>query len=294
MRPIKISILGADGLTCQIPRIKEAMQGLGHVLSNNSPNLIYSNDPTGYEKAMLLKKKFPNSYLILNFLDVPWHMPRIREQTNSLVKYFLSKADAVTVISFRVKKDLAKFFNKKIDVIYNPIKDVFLDENIKKNNTFLYVGRANDPVKRINLVKESLQKIENSLENIKICGNENPGFGNYLGVVSDLELNNLYNSSKYLYLTSKSEGLGLTMIEAMICGSLPIACADNETAKEFLPKDFICEPNSQSIVNIIDKLNKEYDVKRKLALEYGKKYKMQFNKINIAKNILNVFNSIQK
>ena len=294
MRPIKISIFGADGLTCQIPRIKEAMQSLGHVLSTNSPDLIYSNDPTGYEKAMLLKKKFPNSYLILNFLDIPWHMPRIREQTNSLVKYFLAKADAVTVISFRVKKDLAKFFNKKIEVIYNPIKDVFHDENVKKNNTFLYVGRANDPIKRINLVKESLQKIKDGLENIKICGTEDPGFGNYLGVVPDLELNKLYNSSKYVYLTSKSEGLGLTMIEAMICGSLPIACTDNETAKEFLPEDFICEPNSQSIVNKIDKLNKEYDAKRKLALEYGKKYKIQFDKINIAKNILKVFDSIQK
>ena len=294
MKPIKISIFGADGHTCQIPRIKEAMQSLGHVLSNESPDLIYSNDPTGYEKAMLLKKKFPNSYLILNFLDVPWHMPRILEQTNSLVKYFLAKADAVTVISFRVKKDLAKFFNKKIEVIYNPIKDVFHDENVKKNNTFLYVGRANDPIKRINLVKESLQKIKDGLENIKICGTEDPGFGNYLGVVPDLELNKLYNSSKYVYLTSKSEGLGLTMIEAMICGSLPIACTDNETAKEFLPKDFICEPNSQSIVNKIDKLNKEYDAKRKLALEYGKKYKIQFDKINIAKNILNVFNSMQK
>ena len=290
MRPIKISIFGADGLTCQMPRIKEAMQSLGHVLSTNSPDLIYSNDPTGYEKAMLLKKKFPNSYLILNFLDVPWHMPRIREQTNSLVKYFLAKADAVTVISFRVKKDLAKFFNKKIEVIYNPIKDVFYDKNVKKNNTFLYVGRANDPIKRINLVKESLQKIKDGLENIKICGTEDPGFGNYLGVVPDLELNKLYNSSKYVYLTSKSEGLGLTMIEAMICGSLPIACTDNETAKEFLPEDFICEPNSQSI----DKLNKEYDAKRKLALEYGKKYKIQLDKINIAKNILNVFDSIQK
>jgi len=294
MKPIKISIFGADGHTCQVPRIREAMQSLGHILSDDPPDLIYSNDPTGYEKAVFLKKKFPKSYLILNFLDVPWHMPKIREQTNSLIKYFLVKADAVTVISFRVKKDLAKFFNKKIEVIYNPIKDVFYDKNIKKNNNFLYVGRANDPNKRINLVKESLQKIENGLKDIKICGTEDPGFGNYLGVVPDLELNKLYNSSKYVYLTSKSEGLGLTMIEAMICGSLPIACVDNETAEEFLPKDFICEPNSQSIVNKIDKLNKEYDAKRKLALEYGKKYKIQFDKINIAKNILNVFDSIQK
>ena len=167
MNNTKVCILGSDGYVCQIPRIKEGMLALGHVLSKESPDLIYSNDPTGYEKAMLLKKKFPSSYLILNFLDVPWHMPRIHEQTNSLVKYFLTKADAVTVISFRMKKDLAKFFNKKIEVIYNPIKDVFYDENIKKNNTFLYVGRANDPIKRINLVKESLQKIKNGLISYK-------------------------------------------------------------------------------------------------------------------------------
>ena len=291
MKPIKISIFGADGYTCQMPRIKEAMQNLGHILSEDSPELIYSNDPTGYEKAMLLKKKFPNSFLIFNFLDVPWHMPNVDKQTKLLVEHFLAKSDAVTAISYKVKKDLAKFFDKKIEVIYNPIKDVFYDESIKKNNTFLYVGRANDPVKRTNLLKQAFSKTVNGIIDIKICGSEDPGFGTYLNVVSDQELNKLYNSSKYLLLPSKAEGLGLTMIEAMICGSLPIACSDNETAKEFLPKDFICEPNAQSILDKIEELNKEYDAKRKLALEYGKKYKIQFDKINVAKNILSVFNS---
>jgi len=291
MKPIKISIFGADGYTCQMPRIKEAMQNLGNILSKDSPELIYSNDPTGYEKAMLLKKKFPNSFLIFNFLDVPWHMPNVDKQTKLLVEHFLAKSDAVTAISYKVKKDLAKFLDKKIEVIYNPIKDVFYDESIKKNNTFLYVGRANDPVKRTNLLKQAFSKTVNGIIDIKICGSEDPGFGTYLNVVSDQELNKLYNSSKYLLLPSKAEGLGLTMIEAMICGSLPIACSDNETAKEFLPKDFICEPNSQSILDKIEELNKEYDVKRKLALEYGKKYKIQFDKMSIAKKILGIFNS---
>ena len=290
MKPIKVSIFGADGYTCQMPRIKEAMQRLGHILSEDSPEMIYSNDPTGYEKAMCLKKKFPSSFLIFNFLDVPWHMPNVDKQTKLLVEHFLAKSDVVTAISHKVKKDLAKFLDKKIEVIYNPIKDVFYDESIKKNNTFLYVGRANDPVKRTNLLKQAFSKTVNGIIDIKICGSEDPGFGTYLNVVSDQELNKLYNSSKYLLLPSKAEGLGLTMIEAMICGSLPIACSDNETAKEFLPKDFICEPNSQSILDKIEELNKEYDVKRKLALEYGKKYKIQFDKMSIAKKILGIFN----
>ena len=290
MKPLKISIFGADGFTCQAPRIKEGMQSLGHTISEDDPDIIYANDPSGYNKALQLKNNYPKSFLIFNFLDLPWHIQNIQQQTESLVKLFLDKADIVSVISFKVKKDLSKFFSKEIKVIYNPIKDVFYEPSIKKKNNFLYVGRANDPIKRISLVKESLLKMKNEINKIKICGSENPGFGNYLGIISDLELNKLYNSSKYLYLTSKAEGLGLTMIEALVCGTIPIACSDNETAKEFLPKDFICDPNAESIIKKIDELNKVYDVKRKLSLDYGLKYKIQFDKKTISENILNLFN----
>ena len=156
---------------------------------------------------------------------------------------------------------------------------------------FLYVGRAKDPIKRINLVHDSLLKIENGIRDIKICGSENPGFGNYLGVVSDEELNRLYNSTKYVYLPSKAEGIGLSMIEGMICGCIPITCNDNDTAKEFSPLDFICEPSSQSIFEKIKILNEDYEAKREIAIQYGKKYKVQFDKKNIAENIINIFNS---
>ena len=294
MNNIKVSILGADGYVCQIPRIKEGMEALGHVLSEESPDLIYSNDPRGYNKALLLKKKYPKAYLILNFLDMPWHISNIQKQTELLVKNYFLKADVITTISFKVKKDISKLYNKKIHVIYNPIKDVYFDENIKKNNIFFYVGRTSDPVKRFNLVRESLLKIKDGVKNTKICGSQNPNFGDYLGIIKDQELNKLYNASKYVLLTSSAEGIGLPMIEAMICGAIPITCSDNLTAREFSPPDFICEPYPQSIVNKIEELNKEYEAKRKIALEFGKKYKIQFDKKNIAKNIINIFNLAKK
>jgi len=284
-------MFGADGFTCQMPRIREAMLSLGHIISKESPDLIYANDPTGYEKALLLKKNFPKSFLILNFLDVPWHIPNVEKQTQLLVDYFLSKADATTVISYKVKDDLSKFINKKIEVIYNPIKDVFYNNNIKKNNDFLYVGRANDPIKRISLAKESLSKIKDQINKVKICGSENPGFGNYLGVISDAELNTLYNSSKFVLLPSKAEGLGLPMVESMICGAIPITCSDNLTAKEFSPSEFICEPKAESIISKIEKLDKDYENNRQMAIKTAEKYKIQFDKINIAKNIISIFNS---
>ena len=291
MNSIKISILGADCYTCQIPRIKEGMKVLGNVLTKESPDLIYSNDPTGYEEGLLLKKKYPNSYLILNFLDIPWHLPGIEKQTELLVNNFFNHADKITTISFKVKNDLEKFYNKKIDVIYNPIKDVYLDNKIEKDNIFFYVGRVFDPVKRFNLVKESLMKIKDGEKNIKVCGLKNPKFGNYLGIIKDKELNQIYNSSKYVLLPSMAEGLGLPMIEGMVCGSIPITCSDNLTAHEFSPAEFICEPSSSSVVAKIEELEKNYEEKREIALELGKKYKIQFDKVNIAKNIINVFNS---
>ena len=134
-------------------------------------------------------------------------------------------------------------------------------------------------------------KIIDGVKNIKICGSENPNFGNYLGIIKDQELNKLYNASKYVLLPSAAEGIGLPMIEGMICGAIPITCSDNLTAKEFSPPDFICEPNAEAIVKKIEELNKDYRVKRELALEFGKKYKTQFNKKNIAMNIMNLFNS---
>jgi len=268
--------------------IKEGFEKLGHEISNENPELIYANDPRGYKEAILVKIKYKNAPLIFNILDIPWHMPNIQQQTKLLVNQFLIQADFVSTISLKVKKDLSQFLNKKIHVIYNPIKDVYYDENILKNNMFLYVGRANDPIKRFNLVRNTLFKIKDGVKKIKICGAENPDFGNYLGYVSDEELNNLYNSTKFVLLPSKAEGIGLPMIESMICGALPVTCSDNETAKEFLPPDFICEPEPQSILEHIESLDKEYSVKRKLAFKFGKKYKEKFNKSSIAKNILNI------
>ena len=61
MNNLKLSILGSDGYVCQIPRIKEGMEALGHILSKESPDIIYSNDPKGYEESLKLKKKYPKA-----------------------------------------------------------------------------------------------------------------------------------------------------------------------------------------------------------------------------------------
>ena len=61
MKSIKVAIHGWDGYTCQIPRIKEGMEALGHILSDELPDLIYCNDPSEFQKSISLKKKHPQA-----------------------------------------------------------------------------------------------------------------------------------------------------------------------------------------------------------------------------------------
>ena len=67
MKSIKVAIYGWDGFTCQIPRIKEGMQTLGHILSQDSPDLIYCNDPIEFQKAIGLKKKKSKSFFNIKY-----------------------------------------------------------------------------------------------------------------------------------------------------------------------------------------------------------------------------------
>lgn len=42
--------------------IKTGFKKLGHTISNENPDLIYSNDPRGYNESILLKKKSKDLY----------------------------------------------------------------------------------------------------------------------------------------------------------------------------------------------------------------------------------------
>ena len=103
MYKLKFAGLGWEGYTGQISRIREGIQKLGHSLDNENPDLIYCNDPTQYINGIKLKRKFPDSFLILNFLDVPWHFPGVMKKLAIESTMMKKEADLVTVISHKVK-----------------------------------------------------------------------------------------------------------------------------------------------------------------------------------------------
>jgi glycosyltransferase involved in cell wall biosynthesis len=279
---MKIKFFGSKFWGSQVQRIEKAFDILGYDVNKHDINdVIYSNDTEHALEAIKHKEKFGGK-LILNVLDVPhWigNFEEHKQKTVPLLKY----ADRLTCISQTVQKDIKEYYGLNSHVIYNPIKDVS-NLNFKRFQSVLYVGRANDVNKRFNLVVDFSKTYLHSLP--LICGSENPGFGKYLGVVSDEELNYLYNISKYLIQPSKEEGLSLTPLEFLVAGGTPILTNDNRVFREIWPSFMLCNPTPESMMNKI--MEYESGAYKEELKELGLKFSHKFNKMSIAQNILDI------
>ena len=268
-----------------VSRVEEGLQNNGVIFVDQNPDLIYKNEDF-FDEAIEFKKTCTNNpFVIFNILDLQVRNPNYNIEK---LKEQLGHANVITCISHTVKNQIKEYLNIDAEVIYNPIKDVYFN-NLKKTIPFLYVGRANDANKRFSLIRDTLESI-NGETGLVVCGSENPNFGNYIGIIDDETLNDIYNTSRFVLLPSKFEGIGLSMIEGMIAGAIPITCNDNPTALEFSPKEFICDPNPQAIFDKMMEIHKNYSQYQQIALEYGKKYLETMNKNQVAKNIINIYN----
>lgn len=268
-----------------VSRVEEGLSNNGIIFTDENPDLIYKNEDF-FDEAIEFKKTCTNNpFIIFNILDLQIRNPKYNIDR---LKDQLAHANVITCISHSVKNQIKEYLNIQAEVIYNPIKDISRKQ-LKKTIPFLYVGRANDENKRFSLIKEALGSFSGQ-QGLVVCGSENPNFGEYIGIVDDETLNDIYNASRFVLLPSKFEGIGLSMIEGMIAGSIPITCNDNPTAIEFSPKEFICDPNPKAILDKMMEIHKNYEYFQKIALEYGQKYLQIMNKNQIAKNIINIYN----
>lgn len=284
---LKIKTFGyKESLLATLPRIEQGLIHHGVDLNSNRPDIVYHNngfyeDVLDYCKALDYKP-----FKIFCLLDIAEHNPgwpykKAKEQ--------LAQADVICAISETVKKQIQdKLGFEKVEVIYQPIKDVtYL--NYAKTLEFLYVGRAFDPNKRCNLMVSVLNLIKFPLDNLIIVGPDNPSYGYYAGIIGDEELNVIYNSSKYVFLLSKFEGLALTAIESVTSGAIPILCNDNPIVKEFKLEDFAANPDPVSIAQKLEHMvnNNNYYVNKLNELRPG--FLEKFDKFNVAKRIIDIY-----
>jgi glycosyltransferase involved in cell wall biosynthesis len=295
----KILTLGARGnILCQLNRIDKGLKSLGHELTDINPDIIYVNDAGYHLEGIELKKKYPNAKLILNILDIPFHCKEVRDIIANLNNNFYS-ADIVTTISETVRLQMINIFpqlqKRGIPIIYQPIKPV-RPLNLERNSNLLAIGRQNDPNKRFNIALE-LAVFTGRI--INVVGPEDPSnilppnklhykkYINYLGVLSDEDLNIQYNTCAAVLITSKWEGLNLPLIESLSCKTPVVCCEDMSTSLEFCPSEFICRA---SLYDMSEKLsyiiNKNISLE-KILIDTSIKYLDIFCDKSIANNILN-------
>lgn len=300
---IKVKTFGARGnILCQIDRIDIGLLALGCELTDNEPNLIYCNDAGYHKEAIEYKKKYPNAKLILNILDLPFHVPEINDILDNLY-CSLQNCDAVTTISETVKSQMLSSLpflqNKGISVIYQPTKPIN-NLNLQSENKNLLVGRQGDSNKNCRMAVECCNLLG---INTSVVGPEdirnivNPVFRRaieYHGVVNDEDLNVLYNTHNFGLIVSRIEGLGLSGIEMILSGNcIPIVSNQMQTAKEFYPAGLIVNHNLYDISNKINEVINNKERYLKILAPIREKYIKQFSPESVAFNIINTYEKIK-
>lgn len=282
---MKIKILGNnDNIMSGVPQIIQGFKELGHEIVTDNPDMIYH--PTGFFEELIDEgERYPEAITVGCLLDANptnpyWPAEKVKDQLKSI--------DHAVTISHTARKQILARTGEDTSVVYYPIKPVTQEKYEARGLDFICVGRIYSENKRFYLVEEFLKAVSYNKDYLVTAGPEQSPFGYYAGVMRNETLNILYNSAKYLLFFSSHEGLGLSPIEAICAGCIPILCNDNECVEEFGLELFAANPDPVSLaakLKSIEENRQEYiacmDALRPVFLE-------QFNGKKVAENILNV------
>lgn len=206
-------------------------------------------------------------------------------------------SDKIVCVSDYTKKSMINMFplvSKKIQTIYNGIDTdyFYYDANIGKNKQkiIFYSGNLSRRKGTDILVKIA----ENTPADWKFYSTSNPKNEvykskkiNYLGKLSREKLRDMYQKSTIFVFPSRFEGFGLSVVEAMSCGSVVIAFKNSSIPEIVLDgkTGLLCENEShEQIISKINFIIKNPDKILKIK-NYGVKYSNEkFNLKIMAEN----------
>lgn len=293
---MKIATFGSRHWGSQQPRIDEGFVALGHQLTpySHEADLIYSNDPAAFDQILFDRCRGGlRGKVIFNVLDLPLHISGF---DYAKLKHQLLQADAVTSISEYVQWQCREYLGLETHVIYNPMKPVRHDPSaqLAERKRFAHVGRRFDSNKNFTVGVHALQLLGYQPSDVFLVGNE-PGWGDYCGVLSDENLNRVYNSVDFVLTLGTVEGLSLPTIEAMACGAIPVVHNRMTTRRELLPPDLFPEynavdPTPESITRFIARFANDpaamAEMKNRLHAHYQKEWAHKLTGRAVAERIV--------
>lgn len=315
-----ILFLGARGKTCQVSRIESSFRRyldftvLNHETLSSSPDYIFCNDAGYFDQAISIKAQSSGkTKIILNVLDLFAHIQTAQaDEQRKKIGQQIKQADVVTTIASYCVKEISDLFNIKSELIYNPMIPIRREDTKNRfsedpnNWKFLFVGRNCDPNRRVVEGIRGLLRFGFGPSNFVSFGSENIGYGNYLGVISEEEMNDQYNRCHFLLFPSLYSGLGLPVVESIAGGMIPLCCSDMTTLPDILPEnDFpeyysfrdsrSAEENINKLFNyLVSKHNNDSfsSFSIRLSNHYNRNLENLYSPESVAKRIFDICNGL--
>ena len=170
-------------------------------------------------------------------------------------KEVLHHAGRLLAVSNDTEKNVTVVAAKAAEVWLFPVDtEKFQPQSIEKEDPrrFVFVGRANDPRKRIDFFLRAFAELDENYRATVVSSSRPNNIPKNVEVVSGLsdeQLSDLYVRSVAFVLTSEQEGLGIAAMEAMACG-LPVIstrCGGPETFIEDTVSGFFVSDEPREI-----------------------------------------------
>lgn len=223
-------------------------------------------------------------------------------------KYCFKRFDEVWVLTKADKKIFDEKFDINSRVYYNPIqfKEGFVNKD--KTNTIIFLGRLTIGHKGIDFLADIMEQMLKKMPdcNFLVVGDgpdrewfenniEARGISEYVNMVGVTDnVYKYYEQSRLMLQTSRFEGFGMTIIEAMSCG-IPVVSFHNLGPDEiitngkdgYLIEHYDIEDFVNKSVRILsdDKLRKEFSEASK---EKAKKFSMEKSLPEFKRNLENI------
>lgn len=199
------------------------------------PLFVFEHNSPAGTLAAIEHKSFNSPHEILKALAIPFRKKRILDRK----RYLLKNCRKYIVLAPAFIDELIKLtgyseYKEKVDYIYNPYIPKGRYNPGRKENIILFVGRL-ERVKRVDLCLKYWEQISRQLPDWRFVivgdGREREVLESY---VKDKNLERVsfegyqnpddyFDRAKIFWLTSDYEGWGMSLIEAMSYGNIPIA-----------------------------------------------------------------------
>ena len=215
-------------------------------------------------------------------------------------KYMITKN--ISVIPSGI--DIERFFEENVEK--DKVDKIKRKYGITKEDfTIIFVGRL-APEKNIEFLLKAQQKlVEEKVNNIKLLiVGDGPDKENYInisrklnifdkviftGKIEQKEIQYYYQCADAFVTASNSETQGLTVIEAMAAGVVPI-CINDMAFIDMLPKKSLFS-NQNEYINRLITFSKDEKIRKEYKAEIRKKAE-EYSSSTYAQRVLNVYNGV--